>query len=85
MHKLQRTLLVVVGTLWIAFYAYGFVRFPDAPLHACQSHGYCGKLGNSRTLVDFQAFSAWQLAFNVALVFGGLAIVGYTVRRWFRS
>jgi hypothetical protein len=40
-----------------SLFGYGLVRFPDAPLHACVDHGYCGKPHTER---EFEAFEIWQ-------------------------
>jgi hypothetical protein len=51
--------LIIAAMMGILF-AYGLIRFPDAPLHACGEHSYCGKQGQSHTQKEFEDFEIWQ-------------------------
>jgi hypothetical protein len=48
----------VLSMMGIFFY-FSF-RFPDAPIHKCSSHGYCGKQGQPHSPEDYVSFSGWQ-------------------------
>jgi len=38
----------------------GLYFYPDAPLHPCTSHGFCGKQGQPHSQLDFNHFTIWQ-------------------------
>jgi hypothetical protein len=50
----------VVAAYMMVLLGYGFVRYPDAPLHPCGVHDYCGKQGQRHTANEFAQFQAWQ-------------------------
>jgi hypothetical protein len=56
----RRNASAVIGTIMLILFVYGLVRFPDAPLHTCVDHGYCGKQGQPHTQREFEAFEIWQ-------------------------
>jgi hypothetical protein len=56
----RRNASAVIGAMMLILFGYGLVRFPDAPLHACVDHGYCGKQGQPHTEREFEAFEIWQ-------------------------
>ena len=56
----RRNASAVIVTIMLILFVYGLVRFPDAPLHACVGHGYCGKQGQPHTQREFEAFEIWQ-------------------------
>jgi hypothetical protein len=56
----RRNTSVVIVTMMLMLFVYGLVRFPDAPLHSCVDHGYCGKQGQPHTQREFEAFEIWQ-------------------------
>jgi hypothetical protein len=45
----RRNTSAVIVTIMLMLFVYGLVRFPDAPLHSCVDHGYCGKQGQPHT------------------------------------
>ena len=55
---------------------FGFLRFPDAPLHACQGPGgYCGKYGKPHSAAEFRGFTLWQNLLFVLWPLGMVAIL----------
>jgi hypothetical protein len=58
----RRNASVVIGTMMLILFGYGLVRFPDAPLHTCVDHGYCGKQGQPHTQGELETFEIWQNA-----------------------
>jgi hypothetical protein len=56
-----RLVLICAVVIAIAVFFYGFLRYPDAPFHACQTAaGYCGKWGKPHTADEYRGFIAWQ-------------------------
>jgi hypothetical protein len=73
---------VLVGTMVIAIavFFYGFLRYPDAPLHACGTPaGYCGKWGKPHTADDYHGFIVWQR--TLFLVWPFAMIAGFILYR----
>jgi hypothetical protein len=60
MQYVRRCVSVVIAAAMFVTFIYGMWRFPDAPIHPCQKHGYCGKQGQPRSYKDFAAFQLWQ-------------------------
>jgi hypothetical protein len=56
----RRNASIVIATAMGLLFAYGLIRFPDAPLHVCSDHGYCGKQGQPHTQKEFENFDLWQ-------------------------
>jgi hypothetical protein len=56
----RRNASIVIATTMGIIFAYGLIRFPDAPLHSCVEHDYCGKQGQPHTRKDFEQFEIWQ-------------------------
>jgi hypothetical protein len=56
----KRNACIVVATLMGILFAYGLIRFPDAPLLACNDHGVCGKRSQPHTQRQFEDFELWQ-------------------------
>ena len=62
MQRARRYISWVVGAIMMVTLVYGFWRFPDAPIHPCSEHGYCGKQGQPHSQQDFAAFHVWETA-----------------------
>ena len=60
MSNVRKLAAGTIVVLMLGFFFYGVARFPDAPIHSCQAHGYCGKQGQPHTYADFKAFEFWQ-------------------------
>ena len=73
MGNVPRNLGSCVMVIMLAIYAYGFIRFPDSPIHPCPEHGYCGKLGQPHTEDEYVAFSHWQTLLFVVWPVGMLS------------
>lgn len=58
--RLRRNASILIATMMGILFVYGLIRFPDAPLHACGDHGYCGKQGQPHTQKEFEGFELWQ-------------------------
>ena len=61
--RLQRIRTIasaVLVTGMLCVFAYGMIRFPDAPIHPCPTHDYCGKQGQAHTVDDYTAFTMWE-------------------------
>jgi hypothetical protein len=63
--KVRSVVLWVVMAYGASLMLYGFMRFPDAPLHACAAEtrgekGYCGKTGLAHTQAEFDSFGMWH-------------------------
>jgi hypothetical protein len=56
----RRNASVVIAAMMGIVFAYGLIRFPDAPLHACGANSYCGKQGQPHTERQFKDFEIWQ-------------------------
>jgi len=56
----RRNASIVIAALMGILFAYGLIRFPDAPLHACGDNIYCGKQGQPHTERQFKDFEIWQ-------------------------
>jgi hypothetical protein len=56
----RRNASIVVAAMMGILFAYGLIRFPDAPLHVCGDNVYCGKQGQPRTQRQFESFEIWQ-------------------------
>jgi hypothetical protein len=56
----RRNASIAIATLMGILFIYGLIRFPDAPLHACGDHSYCGKQGQPHTQKQFEDFDIWQ-------------------------
>jgi hypothetical protein len=56
----RRNASIVIAAMMGILFVYGLIRFPDAPLHACGDHGYCGKQGQLHTQGQFDDFEIWQ-------------------------
>lgn len=64
---------------------YGFIRFPDGPIHACvpgrayavkqHPEGYCGKQGQPHTLADYRSYREWTTAMLVGWPFGLVLLI----------
>ena len=60
---------LIMGAM-LSWFAWGMIKFPDAPIHLCDSAtdylypdhpmGFCGKQGQSHTAEDFRLFDMWQ-------------------------
>ena len=53
-------LSVGIGSAMLVWFAYVMIEFPDAPIHECREHGYCGKQGRPHTETEFDHFNVWQ-------------------------
>jgi hypothetical protein len=53
----KRNASIVVAIMMGILFIYGLIRFPDAPLQACNDHGYCGKQGQPHTQRQLKAAS----------------------------
>jgi len=60
MKQLWKILAGIVIAIMLGYFAYGLVRFPDAPIHPCGENRYCGKQGQPRTVEDYRAHQMWQ-------------------------
>ena len=75
---LVRTLLLLTILACLTAAAtgfYGVYNFPDAPIRQSDS-GYVGRLGQSHTKEDFDAFNRWQTVMYI--VFPGAFILGFS-------
>ncbi len=71
-----------VAVLMMALLLYGFVRFPDAPLHICPS-GYCGKQGQPHTLSEYSDFRVWERTLFICWPIGMVTL--FLLQRWTRD
>lgn len=77
-------LLASIVALWVGLLAYGFVRFPDAPIHPCGDSQFCGKRSRPHTEEQYRSFLAWEQAFLISAPFGfaaGFVLVRRSRRR----
>jgi hypothetical protein len=56
----RRNASIVIAAVMGILFAYGLIRFPDAPLHACGDTSYCGKQGQLHTQRQFESFEIWE-------------------------
>ena len=70
----RRNASIVIATMMGILFVYGLIRFPDAPLHACGDHTYCGKQGQPHTQKEFEDFEIWPNALLGAWPIGMLAL-----------
>ena len=66
----RQLLTYLIMAAMISWFAWGMIKFPDAPIHLCDSatdylysnhlNGFCGKQGQSHTAEDFRLFDIWQ-------------------------
>ena len=66
----RRLLTYLIMAATISWFAWGIIKFPDAPIHLCDSAtdflysdhpiGFCGKQGQSHTAEDFRLYDIWQ-------------------------
>jgi hypothetical protein len=56
----RRNASIVIAIMMGILFAYGLIRYPDAPLHPCAEHGFCGKQGQAHTQQEFEGFDRWQ-------------------------
>jgi hypothetical protein len=63
---------VIAITAWcIGAFAYGLLRFPDAPYKPCaSSEGYCGKFGAPHTEATYEAHKNWERTILISWPFG---------------
>jgi hypothetical protein len=59
----RRNASIAVAAIMGMLFVYGLIRFPDAPLHPCGDHSYCGKQGQPHTQKQFEDFEIWQNTF----------------------
>ena len=80
MTKLLDAVAHLFFVAFLIFFAYGFVRYPDAPIRPCGER-YCGKQGQPRTFEDYNGFQFWEglLPWSFVLAFGGAV---YLNRDW---
>jgi hypothetical protein len=62
--------LASILALSMGLLVYGFVRFPDAPIHPCGVGQFCGKLNSPHTEEQYQAFIIWVAALIVSVPIG---------------
>ena len=79
MHRFGRLLAGTVVALGFAWFSWGLVTFPDAPIRPCGA-SYCGKQSQPRTQVDFERFRTWETGFMVGWPVV-LASFGWLVRK----
>jgi hypothetical protein len=48
-----------LGCVIVAISASGMILYPDAPIHPCAEHVYCGKQGQPHTRQDFVEYNVW--------------------------
>jgi hypothetical protein len=60
MKRIYNALSWLVVSVMVCTFIYGFIRFPDSPIHPCAAHEYCGKQGQPHTLNDYLAFDRWE-------------------------
>jgi len=78
MRKSSRFFAATVIALGFAWFGWGMVKFPDAPIRPCGA-AYCGKQSQPHTQIDFERFHAWE----TGLMFGWpfvLASFGWLAR-----
>ena len=73
MRRLRNSLAFAIVATMIVVFCYGLWRFPDAPIHPCTTHGYCGKQGQPHTQQDFDAFRRWSRTLFWLWPVGGLS------------
>lgn len=59
--------------------AYGFIRYPDAPIRPCGANQFCGKHDRPHSEEQYNGFLAWEEAFVISLPFGFAA--GFLLER----
>jgi len=72
-------LLASVVALCVGMLVYGFVLYPDAPIHPCGVNQFCGKRDQLRTEEQYRKFVAWEQALLISVPFGFLA--GFILER----
>ncbi|MES2834408.1 MAG: hypothetical protein V4707_06870 [Pseudomonadota bacterium] len=85
----RQLLTYVVMAIMGSWFAWGMIKFPDAPIHLCSAeadyfypshpNGYCGKQGQSHTAEEFGQYRFWEASI-FSIWFPGivlLAAIGY--------
>ena len=60
MKKARLYISFVIAALMGVFFFYGMYQYPDAPIHPCNDHNYCGKQGQPHTQKEFEDFKFWE-------------------------
>ena len=74
MKNLRRFVSYVIGIGMIGLFFYGMYQYPDAPLHPCKEHDYCGKQGQPHTQKQFEEFKRWETTLMWSWPLGMLAL-----------
>jgi hypothetical protein len=64
----------IIGALMGVVFIYGLIQYPDAPIHPCLAHGYCGKQSQPHTQQEFEEFKLWETTLIWSWPIGMLAL-----------
>jgi len=70
----RRSVSIVVMVVMGVWFFGGMYLYPDAPLHVCAEHGYCGKQGQPHTQKEFEDFTVWENALQWGWPIGMIAL-----------
>jgi hypothetical protein len=68
---------IILAIMFAAFW-YGIFRFPDGPLHPCET-GYCGKQGQPHTATEYRDYLYWSI---LMLIVWPAGLVGFGLIEW---
>jgi hypothetical protein len=70
----RRSVSIVIASAMGLWFFGGMWLYPDAPLHACVEHGYCGKQGQPHSQREFEHFRVWETGLQWAWPIGIIAL-----------